>query len=717
MIHNNSLFQRFVFSKHSSYLYTSSKNHPSIQKRIIMQNIHKFLGLIAVTSIAVSCGTTNTASTTSSSKSGESITIQKSYMSNKVSAKEDFFMFANESWVKNNPIPNSESRWGSFNELDQANKKKLTVILEEAKNANAPKGSDKQILGDYYASFLNTESRDKLSISPLKMELEKINNLSSKSQILEVAAMLHSQGVGTAFGFGVGQDMKSVDNHITYFGQGGIGLPNKDYYFDEKKEDIREAYRYFMTSIFNLAKIENPDVSASIAYKIEHQLASEMLTPAEMRSPEKTYNKFAKQDFIKDSKIDFNKYLIGLNYPQFDTLIVSHPPFAQKVGQLIDEMDVSVWKSYFTWCLLNHYAGHLSNDFTKENFRFYQGVLSGKIEMKPMNDQAIEEITQMNFGEILGKSFVEKHFSVSDKDRVNEMVDNLLAVYANRINGLEWMTSETKKEALNKLNSIGRKLGFPSKWESFTELNFGRDTYIANVKQVLMLEVKRNIADLNKKVDKQKWEMPAHMVNAYYHPLLNEIAFPAGIMQAPFFDSKAEDAVNYGSIGMVIGHEFTHGFDDKGSKFAADGSFKNWWSEADRKAFEEKTEVLGETFSSFCPIEGHCINKDLTMGENIADLGGLTMAYYAYTMTPEFRSGMKREGFTPAQRFFIAYAQLWKINYTDQEMKKRIATDSHSPGMYRVNGPLKNCPEFFEAFDIKEGDAMRNPEAKVARIW
>jgi len=267
------------------------------------------------------------------------------------------------------------------------------------------------------------------------------------------------------------------------------------------------------------------------------------------------------------------------------------------------------------------------------------------------------------------------------------------------------------------LNSIGRKLGFPSKWEDFSRLNFTAANYLDNIKDVNRYAVKKNFEELGKPVDKEKWGMPAHMVNAYYHPLLNEIAFPAGIMQPPFFDENAEDAVNYGRIGMVIGHEFTHGFDDMGSKFAADGTFKNWWTDEDRSLFEEKTKILGETYSAFCPLEGNCVNPDLTMGENIADLGGLTMAYYAYTRTDEFKKNEIRESFTPAQRFFISYAQLWKIKYTEEEMKNRIANDPHSPGMYRVYGPLKNCPEFFEAFKVEENRPMRNASKKLAKIW
>ena len=353
----------------------------------------------------------------------------------------------------------------------------------------------------------------------------------------------------------------------------------------------------------------------------------------------------------------------------------------------------------------------------EKNFDFFGTTLSGKKEMKPINERAIDEITAMTFSEILGKAFVEQHYSESAQKRVNTMVDNLLIVFRERIKGLDWMSETTKKEALIKLNSIGRKLGFPSKWEDFSDLEFTSTNYVDNIRQMARYDHKKNMSKLNEAVDKDEWGMPAHMVNAYYHPLLNEIAFPAGIMQAPFFSDQYEDAVNYSRIGMVIGHEFTHGFDDMGSKFAADGSFKNWWTESDRKLFEERTSKLGATFSGFCPIDGHCVNPDLTMGENIADLGGLTLSYYAYARTAEFQSGIKKKGYTPAQRFFIGFAQLWKINYTEEEMKNRIANDPHSPGMYRVNGPLMNCPEFFEAFDVKEGDAMRNSSEKISKIW
>lgn len=648
-------------------------------------------------------------------------TIDARYLSKTIKPTEDFFLFANENWIKNNPVPASESRWGSFNELEKENNKKLTEILENFKNSKAQKGTKEQLLGDFYASYANMDARNKKGISPIKAELDAINAVTSKAELVKLTARLHTQGVGAFFSFGVGQDLKNVDDHISYFGWGGIGLPNKDYYKDASKEEIRAAYKKYIADALTLAGLKDEKSKGTAVeniYRIEDEISTIMLKPAEMRIPELTYNKYGKGQLSSElDAFDFNTYLREIGSLNFDTLIVDNTKYAAHINKIIREESIDALKDYYTWQLLSHYIGSLGQEFVDLDFAFHGTTLSGKKEMKPINDRAIEKITRSSFGELLGKAFVEKHFSAEAQKRVNEMVDNLKIVYKERIEKLEWMSAETKKEAVGKLESFGRKLGFPSKWEDFSSLNFSADDYVGNIREVARYDYHKNLKKLNEKVDRDEWHMPAHMVNAYYHPLLNEIAFPAGIMQPPFFDNGAEDAVNYGRIGMVIGHEFTHGFDDMGSKFAADGSFKNWWTEADRKAFEEKTKVFGETYSNFCPFDGHCVNPDLTMGENIADLGGLTMAYYAYTRTEEFKKNQIREGYNPAQRFFIAYAQLWKINYTDAELKKRLATDPHSPGMYRINGPLKNCPEFFNAFNVKEGDQMRNPKGKVAVIW
>lgn len=670
-------------------------------------------------SMLAACGTKDNSSTIKTKKGSNTYsTINTNYIDKSVSPKSDFFQYANGEWVKNNPVPASESRWGSFNELDKANKIKITKILDKAAKEKSEKGTTNQLLGDYYTSFISMETRNKVGFKPIADLVNNVGEIRDKRNYANITAILHERGISAFFGFGIGQDLKDVDNHITYFGQGGIGLPNKNYYFDKDKAEIKEEYQKHIVRVFELAKIPDAKKRAEFVLQVESRLANNFYKPDEMRQPELTYNKMGRSEIIEAfGDFNFENYLGRVGAQSFDTIIVGNVDYPMILTEIIETFDVEATNSYLQWCILNHYAGHLNQDFVDLNFDFYGKTLSGKSEMKPIKDRAINEITGMPIAEALGKAFVEEHFSEEAMNRVNTMVDNLLIVFEERINNLDWMTSETKRQALQKLNAIGRKLGYPSKWEDFSSINISASNYIQNIDNLMLYSHKKNMSELNKPVDKEEWGMPAHMVNAYYHPLLNEIAFPAGIMQPPFFDVNAEDAVNYGSIGMVIGHEFTHGFDDMGSKFAADGSFTNWWSADDRKAFEERTSKLGQTFEAFCPIDGHCVNPNLTMGENIADLGGITLAYHAYTRTPEFKKNEIREGFTPAQRFFISYAQLWKINYTEEELKNRLENDSHSPGMYRVNGPLMNCPEFFAAFDVQTSDKMRNDEAKISKIW
>lgn len=653
-------------------------------------------------------------------KAFEFSTISKEWMDPSIPPGDDFFSFCNGTWVKNTSIPPTESRWGSFNELEKSNNAKLTEILDVAASNPGVKGSMNQLIGAYYASFIDTIQRNSLGYTPILPLLKEIQSITKKDFIVNRIAYQHLEGINSVFNYGIDQDLKNINKHITYIGQGGLGLPNRDYYFQENKKDIVAAYQLHIATCFEHIGTpkEHASKMATNIVNLETKLADSMLTPAQLRLPELTYNKKSlKETSELFGNFDFDQYLQIIQDTLPDSLVVSHCPYLTHFADLLENEPLTVWKDYLQWKTLNHYIKHLDQPLADLNFAFYGKILRGKKSQKPLREQAIEEITNLEIGELLGKAFVQKHFSDTAQQRVNTMVDNLLMVFGKRIEQLDWMSSTTKQEALTKLESIGRKLGFPNQWQDFSTLNLDSKNYLENVRAMARFSVKRNLDELPKPVDKNKWGMPAHMVNAYYHPLLNEIAFPAGIMQAPFFDVHAEDAVNYGRIGMVIGHEFTHGFDDMGSKFAADGSFTNWWTEDDRKAFEARTALLGETFAAFCPLEGNCVNPDLTMGENIADLGGLTMAYHAYSMTEEFKKNEIREGFTPSQRFFIAYGQLWKIKYTEAEMKNRLATDPHSPGMYRVNGPLKNCPEFFQAFGIEEGKIMRNKKEKVSKIW
>lgn len=662
------------------------------------------------------CGTTK--EDEASVEENRKYTINTEYFDQSTRPQDDFFQFANGTWIEENPVPPSESRWSSFNELDKANKKKLTAILNEASDQQFEEGTSMQMIGDYYKAKSNMKLRNDKGFEPIVSLLKQIEKMKSKEEMPELIARLNKKGINAFYNFYVGQDLKGVESHVPYLSQGGLGLPNRDYYFDEVHEDIRTSYKNYIQNVFLLTEQSVGEESKEVVFKIEQQMAETMMEPAELRIPENTYNPVSRREAISKFKgLYLNQYFRFIEIESFDTLIVGQPEHFEYLNKLISSMEVEHLKTYMKWKVLNHYAPYLSEKLLAQHFEFYESALSGKSKMKPMNERSIEEMTDKAVKTALAREFVDRHFSAEAKDKVNDMVDNLLTVYRKRLENLEWMTAETKEEALKKLEAIGRKLGYPEEWKDISTIEIQPDNYVGNVDACAYYSFRDNIEKLNEPVDKKEWGMPAHMVNAYYHPMLNEIAFPAGIMQPPFFDINAEDAVNYGGIGMVIGHEFTHGFDDMGSKFAADGSFINWWSEKDRKNFEERTDKLGKTFKTFCPIDGHCVNPDLTMGENIADLGGITMAYHAYAMTDEFKKGEKRDGFTPAQRFFLSYAQLWKVNYTKEELKKRLATDPHSPGKYRVNGPLMNCPEFFSAFDVSEEDPMRNNASKISKIW
>lgn len=649
----------------------------------------------------------------------EKYTINTDWMDNSTSPGDDFFQFASGEWLANNPVPASEAIWGSFNVLDKENKRKLTILLEEALENDNKKGSSGQIIGDYYQAMKNIEKRNQDSEAQIEEIKEEIRSLESKEMIPNAIFEMNKVGIRPFYSLYATQDLKNVDNNILYISQGGIGLPNRNYYSDERYDDIRESYKTFMVTILNLFGYDNAEEIAKDAYAVEEKLASTMMKPEELRVHEDTYNKYdfdeAKEQFANFVNLDIYKENFGDD--STDSIIVRQPAHFESVTNYVNQESFGKLHNYITWTYVNHYAAYLNEDLVNADFDFYGKTLSGRSEMKPMNERAIEEMTQKAVKTALAQEFVEHYFSEEAKNKVNDLVDNLFAIYKERIENLSWMGEETKKEALKKLSAISRKLGYPDEWESLEELSIVPDSYMSNVNACATFSFNQNMNKLTKPVDKDEWGMPAHLVNAYYHPLLNEIAFPAGIMQAPFFDINAEDAVNYAGIGMVIGHELTHGFDDSGSKFAADGTFRNWWTEEDRENFEARTEKLGNTFEQFCPIEGHCINPQLTMGENIADLGGIKMAYYAYTLTDEYKENEIRKGFTPAQRFFIAYGQLWKINHKEEELMRRLATDPHSPGKYRVNGALMNLQEFFDAFDLKEGDKMRKSKEEIAEIW
>lgn len=637
-----------------------------------------------------------------------------------VAPGEDFFKFANGNWIKNSPIPASESRWGSFNEVTERNNIILKQIVESAAaNTKATVGSNIQKVGTVYRLYTDTVARNNMGMKPIEPMLQMIANAKDKNDLIGLVAYLHQNGIRPFFGVGVSQDLKNSTSYILYASQGGLSLPDRDYYLkdDEKSKKIREAFVAYIAELQALFNI-NANLSSAVM-GIETELAKNSMTRTERRNQEKQYNKRSYAAFVSAyPNLNFDLYFKAIAISSFDSLIVSQPDFYANLNKLYAETPIENLKLYLTWHVINQAANKLTTAAERAQFNFYGTVLTGAKEQKELWKRGIGAVNG-TVGELLGMLFVERAFAESSKARVNAMVDDIMAAFKIRIEGLEWMSSETKQKALAKLASFNRKFGYPDKWRDYTELEIKNDSYLANEYRSNVFGFKDNIGKLGKPIDRNRWGMTPQTVNAYYSPTLNEIVFPAAIMQPPFFDPKADEATNYGSIGAVIGHELTHGFDDQGSKYGPDGNLKSWWTEEDRKKFETRTRVLINQFNSYEVLPGLNINGELTLGENIADLGGLLIAYDALRifLKNNPKANKKIDGYTPEQRFFIGFAQVWKNQSRPEYIRNQVLTDPHSPAEYRVKGTLMNMQPFFDAFTITEKDKMyRKPEDR-AIIW
>ncbi len=651
----------------------------------------------------------------------KNIGINQSYMDKTADPKNNFFQYACGNWLKTAQIPASEASYGSFNEIRDRNEANLRSILTEmASNKTAKPGTNAQKIRDFFNTAMDTVKLDKEGIKPLSADIVAIDKLATTTDLLKLLADFHRKGVGAAFSFGIEADLRNSNVNISYLSQGGINLPDREYYFDARYESVKTAYRQHVENMFKLLgqKPEIATKSAETVMKIETELAKESQNRVQLRDVEAQYNKFLKAELTKKTPhINWEIYFTSAGIKTIPgEFIVTQPKFYDKLNEMFKSISLAEWKVYLKWNLIHSAAPYLSTAVVQENFSFYGTTLSGTKVMRPRWKRALQA-TDGALGEALGQIFVEKHFNTDAKKRVNELVDNLISAYRQRINSREWMDASTKQQALAKLDKIYRKLGFPDYWKDYTALGIKNDAYLLNIYRTNKFEYQEMIDRLGKPVDKTKWGMTPPTVNAYYNPSTNEIAFPAGIMQPPFFDPTADDAFNYGCMGAIIGHELTHGFDDEGSQFDAEGNLKNWWTEEDKKKFESKTKILADQFSSYIAIDSIHVNGELTLGENIADLGGLTMAYYAYKMSLNGKKSEIVDGLTGEQRFFIAWAQGWKIQMRPQALKQMVATNPHSPGIFRAMGPLSNMPEFYDAFGVKEGDAMYRKKDVRADIW
>ena len=681
-----------------------------------MKYTYKKLLLSTITIVAL------TGSYKSFAQSKAMIFIDPANMDKSLRPGDDFYNYAGGTWMKNNPVPAKETRWGSFNILRDFNANAVNKVIETAvADKKAAPGSVTKRVADFYSAGMDTVTIEKRGYTPIKNMLQEVAAINSKAGIQKMIARLRVDGAGSPlYGFSVGQDRKNVEVMIPQLSQGGTTLPDRDYYLknDGRNPQIQDAYKKYISALFSLTGSSSAvaQQNAVTVFNLEKQLAAAQMSRVEMRDPYKTYNKFQLDALSKTTEgINWREVLADLKIKKEDTILVNNPSFFKEVAGMMNTVSLNDWKTYLQWNILKSSAPYLSKSFVDASFAFNQ-VVSGQRTQTPRWER-MSLLTDGSVGELLGQLYVKKYFTPEAKVRMVELVSNLRKAFAVRINNLDWMSAETKVKALAKLAAFRPKIGYPDKWRNYDGLAINRNKYFENIRNVGKWNYNYMIGQLGKPVDRERWGMTPPTVNAYYNATLNEIVFPAGILQFPFFDPKADDAINYGGIGAVIGHEMSHGFDDNGSKYDADGTLRNWWTDEDRSRFDAKTKTLAKQYDDYTVLDTIHVNGKLTLGENIGDLGGLNVAYEAFKMTPQGNSSATIDGFTPDQRFFLAWAQVWRGNTLPQTEAQLIITDTHSPGQFRTIGAPVNMDAWYNAFNVKEGDKLyKKPEDRI-RIW
>ena len=633
---------------------------------------------------------------------------------------EDFYHFANGNWIKNNPVPAAETRWGAFNELaDRNTAVEKRILVKAAADRTAKPGSNEQKVGDFYAAAMDSVAIEKAGLTYLQPRLTQIAGLKSLAAIQQYMADPKSFSVGW-YGLGVGQDGKNSTQYAVQLRQGGLGLGDRDYYLkdDGRSKAIRAAYKAYMVSIFQLLG-DAPSLAATNAdavMALETKLAQASRSRVDLRDRLKNYNKVPVAQAAKDyPNLNLPLRLKDAGLSSAQDVIIGQPEFLAAVNELLANTPIADQQQYLRWNLVSDVTPALPKAYGDAAFRFQQ-VLTGAKQQQPRWKRSLRA-TDGALGEAFGQLYVDEAFSPAAKAKAKEMVENLRRAYAERIMATDWMSADTKKEAIQKLNAFAVKIGYPDKWKDYSKLKITRQSALQNLFATAEWRKEDNLSKFGKPIDRGEWGMTPPTVNAYYNSSMNEIVFPAGILQPPFYDPKADDAVNYGGIGAVIGHEMTHGFDDQGRRSDAKGNLRDWWTKEDNDKFNAKAEMVGKQYDAFSPLDSVHVNGKLTMGENLADIGGLTIAYQAFQKTAEAKAGKKIDGFTPNQRFFLGFAQIWRANMRPEALRQQIQTDPHSPGQYRTNGPLMNMPEFYEAFGCQDGNKMVRATADRSRIW
>ncbi len=648
--------------------------------------------------------------------------IDPADMDTTVKPGDNFYRFANGTWMKNHPVPAEYARWGVMDQIAARNIEDLRSLFEEAAAKQAPHGTNLQKIGDFYASGIEEQKIESEGVKPLAAELDQIAALKTKADLQKYIARMHLMGVSPLFNIFAEQDPKNSVMKIAWLYQGGLGLPDRDFYVeqDDRSKEVRAEYIKHLEKMFTLMGEagEQARKSAETVMTIETRLAQASMTRLEQRDPNALCNKMTAAELARSAQqFDWNGYFatIGLDHP--GDLNVAQPKFFKEVDAAIGQVSIDDWKIYLRWHMVHASAPYLSTPFVTEDFRFFGTFLTGAKELQPRWKRCTRTVSG-ELGEAAGQLYVEKYFPPEAKARALALVNNLKIALQARIQKLDWMSEETRKKAIEKLDAFKVKIGYPDKWIDYSTLDISRDSYLKNVQAADRFLFAREIRKMGKPVDRTEWGMTPQTVNAYYNPGMNEIVFPAAILQPPFFDFKADDAVNYGGIGSVIGHEMTHGFDDQGRLYDKNGNLNDWWTKEDGEKFKARADVLVKQYDQFVAVDNLHVNGSLTLGENIADLGGLNVSYDAlHQAMNDSGKAETIDGFTPDQRFFLSWAKCWRGNIRKEALMMRLKTDVHSPAEFRTLGPLSDIPAFYAAFDVKTGDTMYRPESERAKIW
>ncbi len=651
--------------------------------------------------------------------SGLSSGVTLTNMDTSVAPQQDFFRYVNGSWLDTTEIPGDKARWGSFDELrENAEKQVLTIVQQLAKTQHA-KGSDEQKIADLYQSYLDEQMIEVLGLNPLRAELAAIDNITNHAALAALWGKWQRYRIGTPVVVYVGQDQKQSDRYITGASQSGLGLPDRDYYLkdDARSVELLQQYQAFIAQLWTLAGMDNAQKVAADIVALEKQIAAAHWSRVQNRDRNATYNKMTITELNKRAPgFNWQTFLAAAELGDIDALVVRQPSYFTEFAKLQASIPLVQWQQYLKFHLLRSNANNLSQAFVDASFEFYGKTLSGLQQQRSREKRAVSRVDD-NLGFMGGKKYVEQYFKPEAKARMDQMIENLRGAFRQSIDELEWMSPQTKQQAQIKLAKFNTKIGYPDKWRDYSCVEINAADLIGNLRRSAECEYQRTIARLGKPVDRSEWGMTPQTVNAYYSSTMNEIVFPAAILQPPFFNVDADDAVNYGAIGGVIGHEFTHGFDDQGRRSDGDGNLRDWWTEQDASQFQARAQLMIDQYSAFNPIDDLHLQGALGLGENIADLGGLTVAYQAYQNSLQGKAGKVIDGFTPEQRFFMGWAQVWRIKFRDEALRQQVITGPHSPGMYRVLGTLSNMPQFYQAYDVKPGDGMYRDETVRVKIW